>query len=85
MPRPSESWLGEGSSHWAWATAMMKCQSSGAYCGSDGYCHLDGECFPGTRMLAIKQDIQGLQMQLEALESELLDLVINDLGERGKE
>ena len=81
MPRARESWLGEDSSDWAWATAMMKCRHAGAYCAADGYCHLGGECFPGTRMLAIKQEIEVLEAQLETLQSELLDLEINDIHE----
>ena len=78
MPRVIESWLGEGSSHTAWAAAMMKCQSAAAYCGADGYCHLEGECFPWTRMLEIRKEIEDLEKRLETLKSELLDLEIND-------
>lgn len=52
---PQESWLQGGDTelhHDRFAAAMMLCQHGGAYCGQDGVCHHDGDCFRSTRQAA---------------------------------
>lgn len=52
---PQEIWLKGGTTdldHERFAAAMMRCQHGGGYCGQDGVCHHDGDCFRSARQAA---------------------------------
>lgn len=61
--------------HETWANAMVRCQHAGAFCGADGYCHNEGNCFVDQELtreqaiLEIDQLTQQLHTQKQKIDS----------------
>lgn len=74
---PRESDL-RSSNHERWAAAVMECKTRNPYCGPDGYCHADGDCFepePVTRTQAMQGEIKRLNIELEKVKNRQAVLV----------
>lgn len=87
---PREAWL-RGTDE-QWAEAMMRCQHPAGFCGQDGFCHFDGDCFGGnadkhtkrakpltdTVALGLHQRLEHVEAQLEHLTALVQKLVARD-------
>jgi predicted RNase H-like nuclease (RuvC/YqgF family) len=59
--------------HEIWAAAVMECKTRNPYCGPDGYCHADGDCFEVkvSKAEALEQAVNALSGEVKRLSSQL--------------